>query len=92
PNAHISPPGWFQLFILDGSTPSWSQWVRIGGDPAVLGYWPQFLNFTTPDSPCQDNPFSQSALRSSLSTLTQRHQGVQGRPSETQTGFPTVGT
>ncbi|KAF8577851.1 copper radical oxidase [Ramaria rubella] len=48
PNAHISPPGWFQLFVLDGSTPSWSQWVRIGGDPAELGNWPQFPDFTTP--------------------------------------------
>lgn len=37
PNAHISPPGWFQLFVLDGPTPSFSQWVRIGGDPAELG-------------------------------------------------------
>ena len=37
PNAHICPPGWFQLFVLDGPTPSWSTWVRIGGDPAQLG-------------------------------------------------------
>lgn len=37
PNAHVSPPGWFQLFVLDGPTPSHSQWVRIGGDPAELG-------------------------------------------------------
>lgn len=37
PNAHISPPGWFQLFVLDGPTPSFSSWVRIGGDPAELG-------------------------------------------------------
>lgn len=37
PNAHVSPPGWFQLFILDGPTPSHSAWVRIGGDPAELG-------------------------------------------------------
>ena len=37
PNAHVSPPGWFMLFVLDGPTPSVSQWVRIGGDPAQLG-------------------------------------------------------
>ncbi|THH11527.1 hypothetical protein EW145_g572 [Phellinidium pouzarii] len=48
PNAHISPPGWFQLFVLDGPTPSFSQWVRIGGDPAELGNWPDFPDFTTP--------------------------------------------
>ncbi|KAF7333204.1 hypothetical protein MVEN_02386300 [Mycena venus] len=36
PNAFVSPPGWHQLFILDGPTPSHSAWVRIGGDPAKL--------------------------------------------------------
>jgi len=48
PNAYISPPGWHQLFILDGPTPSHSQWVRIGGDPSQLGNWPQYPDFTTP--------------------------------------------
>ncbi|KAL0947951.1 hypothetical protein HGRIS_010580 [Hohenbuehelia grisea] len=48
PNANISPPGWHQLFILDGPTPSHSHWVRIGGDPAQLGNWPQLPGFTTP--------------------------------------------
>jgi len=48
PNAYVSPPGWFQLFILDGPTPSVSQWVRIGGDPAGLGNWPDFPDFTIP--------------------------------------------
>ena len=48
PNAHVCPPGWFQLFLLDGPTPSWSQWVRIGGDPAGLGNWPNFPDFTLP--------------------------------------------
>ncbi|KAJ8517873.1 hypothetical protein ONZ45_g4980 [Pleurotus djamor] len=48
PNANISPPGWHQLFILDGPTPSHSQWVRIGGDPAELGNWPQLPGFTPP--------------------------------------------
>ncbi|KAH8113137.1 copper radical oxidase [Phellopilus nigrolimitatus] len=48
PNAHVSPPGWFMLFVLDGPTPSFSQWVRIGGDPAQLGNWPAFPDFTDP--------------------------------------------
>ncbi|TDL23452.1 hypothetical protein BD410DRAFT_838937 [Rickenella mellea] len=49
PNAHVCPPGWFQLFVLDGSnTPSYSHWVRIGGDPAGLGNWPNFPDFTLP--------------------------------------------
>ena len=48
PNANVSPPGWFQLFVLDGPTPSVSQWVRIGGDPAKLGNWPPYSDFKTP--------------------------------------------
>ncbi|KAG6836636.1 hypothetical protein H0H93_005663 [Arthromyces matolae] len=48
PNAGISPPAWHQLFILDGPTPSHSKWVRIGGDPAGLGNWPNLPGFTLP--------------------------------------------
>ncbi|KAL6310273.1 copper radical oxidase [Sparassis latifolia] len=48
PNTYVSPPGWFQLFVLDGPTPSTSNWVRIGGDPAELGNWPNFPDFTLP--------------------------------------------
>ena len=48
PNAFVSPPGWHQLFILDGPTPSFSHWVRIGGDPAQLGLWPNLPGFTPP--------------------------------------------
>jgi hypothetical protein len=48
PNAHVCPPGWYQLFLLDGPTPSYSQWVHIGGDPAALGNWPNFPDFTKP--------------------------------------------
>jgi hypothetical protein len=48
PNAFAAPPGWHQLFILDGPTPSHSQWVRIGGDPAQLGNWPNLPGFTPP--------------------------------------------
>jgi hypothetical protein len=48
PNAQVSPPGWHQLFILDGPTPSHSVFVQIGGDPAQLGNWPQLPGFTLP--------------------------------------------
>ncbi|KIK65233.1 hypothetical protein GYMLUDRAFT_39597 [Collybiopsis luxurians FD-317 M1] len=49
PNAFVSPPGWWQLFILDDAgTPSHSNWVRIGGDPAKLGLWPDLPGFTPP--------------------------------------------
>jgi hypothetical protein len=48
PNSGVSPPGWHQLFILDGPTPSHSQWVRIGGDPGNLGAWPNLPGFTQP--------------------------------------------
>lgn len=48
PDNKICPPGWFQLFILDGPTPSMSTWVRIGGDPAQLGNWPSSSSFTKP--------------------------------------------
>ncbi|KAL9604640.1 MAG: hypothetical protein Q9219_000360 [cf. Caloplaca sp. 3 TL-2023] len=48
PDNKVCPPGWFQLFILDGKTPSMSTWVRIGGDPAQLGNWPQSKSFTKP--------------------------------------------
>jgi hypothetical protein len=27
------------IFVLDGSTPSLGQWIRIGGDPVLLGNW-----------------------------------------------------
>jgi len=48
PNAQVSPPGWHQLFILDGPTPSHGVFVRIGGDPAQLGNWPALPGFTLP--------------------------------------------
>jgi Domain of unknown function (DUF1929) len=48
PNAQVSPPGWHQLFVLDGPTPSHGVFVRIGGDPAKLGNWPALPNFTLP--------------------------------------------
>ncbi|KAA8569468.1 hypothetical protein EYC84_001099 [Monilinia fructicola] len=48
PNAHICPPGWYMVFILDGPTPSIGQWVRIGGDPGKLGNWPKAPDFDIP--------------------------------------------
>lgn len=48
PNVNVSPPSWYMLFVLDGPTPSHSQWVRIGGDPAELGNWPSEAPFTPP--------------------------------------------
>jgi len=48
PNAKVSPPGWHQLFILDGPTPSHGVFVRIGGDPAKLGNWPDLPGFNPP--------------------------------------------
>lgn len=48
PNVNVAPPGWHQLFILDGPTPSFSHWVQIGGDPGRLGDWPNFPDFTLP--------------------------------------------
>ena len=48
PNAEISPPGWHQLFVLDGPTPSHGVFVRLGGDPAKLGNWPALSGFNLP--------------------------------------------
>ncbi|KAF2467278.1 putative glyoxal oxidase precursor [Lindgomyces ingoldianus] len=49
PNAHVCPPGWFQMFALNSNgTPGMAQWVRIGGDPAKLGNWPPGGGFQLP--------------------------------------------
>jgi len=40
PSKYIAPPAWYQMFVLDGPTPSHSVFVRIGGDPAGIGNWP----------------------------------------------------
>lgn len=46
PNSHVCPPGWFQMFALDANgVPSMAMWVRIGGDPASLGNWPDAPDF-----------------------------------------------
>lgn len=48
PNAHVCPPGWYQFFVLDGGVPAVGVFVRIGGDPAKIGNWPQGNGFTRP--------------------------------------------
>lgn len=49
PNANICPPSWFQMYLLDNNgVPSTATWVRVGGDPAGLGNWPNFPDFTIP--------------------------------------------
>jgi hypothetical protein len=49
PNAHVCPPGWFQMFALNSNgVPSLAQWIRVGGDPARIGNWPQVDDFTLP--------------------------------------------
>jgi hypothetical protein len=51
PTAHVAPPGWYQIFVLDGPTPGTAIWVRIGGsiaDAAGLGNWPNSDDFIKP--------------------------------------------
>lgn len=48
PNAHVCPPGWYQMFVLDGPTPSKSTYIRIGGDPGSVGNWPNYSDFLRP--------------------------------------------
>lgn len=48
PDAYVAPPGWYQLFVLDGGVPAVGTYVRIGGDPAALGNWPPGDKFTRP--------------------------------------------
>jgi hypothetical protein len=40
PTPNILPPGWYMLFVLDGSVPSIATWIRVGGDPAGFSSWP----------------------------------------------------
>jgi hypothetical protein len=51
PNAHVCPPGWYQVFALNpAGVPAQAQWVRIGGDPADFGAWPKSTLFKVPGS------------------------------------------
>lgn len=45
PGPYIAPPGWYRMFVLDDGIPSVASWVRIGGDPASLGNWPNVKDF-----------------------------------------------
>ncbi len=50
-NSLVAPPGWYQIFVLDGPKPSHSIWARIGGsiaDAAGIGKWPAYPDFSTP--------------------------------------------
>ncbi|KAJ3128526.1 hypothetical protein HK098_004156 [Nowakowskiella sp. JEL0407] len=41
PNANVAPPGWYQIWVLDGKIPSKENvWIRIGHDPSNLYQWP----------------------------------------------------
>jgi len=51
PSSHVAPPGWYQIFLLDGKMPGRGKWIRIGGtiaDAAGIGNWPQAAGFTVP--------------------------------------------
>jgi hypothetical protein len=48
PTAHVAPPGWYMMFIIDGPTPAVGVFVQIGGDPANFGNWPPFPGFDLP--------------------------------------------
>ncbi|KAE9978236.1 hypothetical protein EG328_001562 [Venturia inaequalis] len=48
PNSRVCPPGWFQLWVLEGGVPSRNRFVRIGGDPGRLGEWPGGGGFRAP--------------------------------------------
>lgn len=48
PGVYVCPPGWYQFFVLDGGIPAVGVYVRIGGDPAGLGEWPEGEDFSRP--------------------------------------------
>jgi len=48
PSGNVAPPGWYQMFVLDGGIPAIGTYVRIGGDPAELGNWPPYADFSKP--------------------------------------------
>jgi hypothetical protein len=45
PDAHVAPPGWYQLFLLDSGQPSTGVFVRLGKDPGGVGNWPNYPDF-----------------------------------------------
>ncbi|EUC35845.1 hypothetical protein COCVIDRAFT_88427 [Bipolaris victoriae FI3] len=42
---YIAPVGWYRMFVLAGDIPSHAKWIRLGGDPAGLGNWPDVPAF-----------------------------------------------
>jgi hypothetical protein len=48
PSPYIAPPGWYQMFVLEDGIPAVGTYVRIGGDPAELGNWPESGSFSLP--------------------------------------------
>ncbi|KAI2618886.1 glyoxal oxidase N-terminus-domain-containing protein [Hypoxylon sp. NC1633] len=48
PRVHIAPAGWYQLFVVQDGIPAVGTFVRIGGDPGMLGNWPGGDDFTRP--------------------------------------------
>ena len=48
PSAHVAPPGWYQMFVLDNGIPAVGVFVRVGGDPAEFGNWPPVEGFDKP--------------------------------------------
>ncbi|KAI5866960.1 putative glyoxal oxidase [Durotheca rogersii] len=48
PSVYICPPGWYQMFVVQDGIPAVGTYVRIGGDPANLGNWPQGAGFSPP--------------------------------------------
>lgn len=51
PSSHVAPPGWYQIFLLDGARPGKGLWIRVGGeiaDAAGIGNWPNVPGITVP--------------------------------------------
>ncbi|KAL5118335.1 hypothetical protein ACEQ8H_003684 [Pleosporales sp. CAS-2024a] len=74
---YIAPVGWYRMFVLDGPTPSYGTWVRIGGDPAGLGNWPNNPAFEP--LPGVGPVQGLNAKPSSSNTTTQRTTAVRFR-------------
>jgi hypothetical protein len=48
PNPNVVPPGWYQMFVVDGGIPAVGVFVRVGGDPAEFGNWPPGAQWDNP--------------------------------------------
>lgn len=58
PSVHVAGgPAWFMVFVIGtNGVPSIAEWIRLGGDPAGLGEWPNYSDFTLPGSGPVVNP------------------------------------